>query len=67
MIDYSTYRRLHRDAHAFRAAEQPKQPAVPFDPWPYDIDVNSTISEDDLMVLPPDVHGFHLKEKKWGS
>jgi hypothetical protein len=68
MIDYQVYRKFHGNADAFMFHEA--KPA-PFDNWPNEIDVanDSTgeLSPANVMLLPPGIHGFFLKDKKWGE
>ncbi|KAM7185678.1 Fidgetin-like protein 1 [Naviculisporaceae sp. PSN 640] len=62
MIDYQVYSKFHTTSPAFvfslveRAA---------FDTWPEEISNDDTLSDDQLMLLPADIHGFFFKEKKW--
>ena len=64
MIDYQTYRKFHSTASAFAFSHTAK---ALYDQWPDSISNTKTLSEDNLMLLPPDIHGFFLKEKRWGK
>jgi len=63
MIDYKTYRRFHPNADAFQFS---KIALAPFDRWPESIPHNATLDEHIMILLPPVIHGFFLKDKKWG-
>lgn len=63
MIDYRTYHNFHPNTAAFVFSGKPK---VPFDSWPTTIANNiMTLDEVHLILLPPEIHAFPLKEKKW--
>lgn len=62
MIDYQTYRNFHPRADAFEFGAKNR---VLFDKWPTSIPHNGTLHETDFLLLPPDIHGYPLKEKKW--
>ena len=63
MIDYRTYRRFHPQAEAFQFSGKA---LAPFDRWPETIPHNATLDKNLIILLPPFIHGFFLKEKKWG-
>lgn len=63
MIDYTTFRRFHPKAEAFQFSNRP---VASFDLWPETIPYNATLDENLTILLPPYIHGFFLKEKKWG-
>ncbi|KAK4245454.1 Fidgetin-like protein 1 [Corynascus novoguineensis] len=64
MIDYKTYHMFHHGSEAFNFLPPV---FIPFDKRPQRIDITTTteLSETDIMLLPPGIHGFFLKEKKW--
>ncbi|EOO00263.1 putative aaa family atpase protein [Phaeoacremonium minimum UCRPA7] len=62
MIDYQTYRKFHGAATAFSFSRSAK---ALYDRWPESISNNSYLSEDNFMLLPPEIHGFFLKDKRW--
>ena len=64
MIDYQTYRKFHGAATAFSFSRSAK---ALYDRWPESISNNSYLSEDNFMLLPPEIHGFFLKDKRWGE
>lgn len=66
MIDYKTYQMFHHGSEAFKFWAPV---FIPFDKRPQRIDITITteLSETDIMLLPPGIHGFFLKEKKWGA
>jgi hypothetical protein len=40
---------------------------VTFDTWRTDIANTATLSPIETLLLPPGIHGFFLKDKKWGE
>ncbi|KAL2143334.1 hypothetical protein VTI28DRAFT_10577 [Corynascus sepedonium] len=64
MIDYKTYQMFHHGSEAFKFWAPV---FIPFDKRPQRIDITITteLSETDIMLLPPGIHGFFMKEKKW--
>ena len=63
MIDYSVYRKMHENAKAFHF-EKPLM-THPFDHMSPSLSVEQEPSETDLLLMPPDIDGFYLNEKKW--
>ncbi|KAH7346227.1 hypothetical protein BKA65DRAFT_585104 [Rhexocercosporidium sp. MPI-PUGE-AT-0058] len=63
MLDYSTYKIMHRGAGAFNQKKD-KAP-LDYDNFPETIGKDETLSEDTAMLCPPNIHGFLLKEKVW--
>lgn len=63
MIDHSIYRKMHPAALAFDF-EKPMT-TYPFDHMPASLILEQNPPADSLLLLPPDVHGFYLNEKKW--
>jgi hypothetical protein len=65
MIDYQMYRKFHSLAAAFVFSPRG---VVSFDTWPQQISATTTtLSPIDTMLLPAGIHGFFLKDKKWGE
>lgn len=64
MIDYRTYRKFHSTAAAFSFSHSVQDV---YDKWPAFIDNTSNPSDENLMLLPPEIHGFFLKDKRWGE
>jgi hypothetical protein len=64
MIDYKTYRRFHPKAETFQFSTHA---IAPFDRWPEHIPHNAIIDNTLIILLPPFIHGFFLKDKKWGK
>jgi hypothetical protein len=62
MVDYQVYSKFHGDSEAFKFSAKPQ---VPYDQWPDAIPNTATLTEAHKMLLPPGIHGFFLKEKKW--
>ncbi|OCL11062.1 P-loop containing nucleoside triphosphate hydrolase protein [Glonium stellatum] len=62
MIDYQTYRSFHPRADTFTFSTKNR---VLFDKWSTSIPHNGALSKVDFLLLPPDIHGYPLKEKKW--
>ncbi|RDW73420.1 hypothetical protein BP6252_07327 [Coleophoma cylindrospora] len=67
MIDYCTYRKLHPFASIFDVTIfAPTPPGYKLiDKRPLNLSIKEDPSDESLMILPPNVHGFDLKEKKW--
>lgn len=64
MIDYQVYYKFHSISDAFRFSEKRK---AAYDEWPSQIPYDTDLSPVNLMLLPPGIHGFIMKEKKWGE
>jgi len=64
MIDYQTYRKFHQGAEAFIFSNIPNHP---LDRRRYRFSESSLPSDEDYLLMPPQIHGFVLKEKKWGE
>ncbi len=63
MLDYPTYRMMHRDAEAFKhRSEKP----LDYDDFPEKVGIDGEITEEQMMLCPPNIHGYLLKEKIWG-
>jgi hypothetical protein len=62
MIDYGTYRKLHPDALGFSGGGSSKDE---FDKRPAVITLKDDLDGEHMMLLPANVYGFDLKEKKW--
>jgi hypothetical protein len=62
MIDYRTYLQMHPTSPAFNFSTHQK---VPFDRWPETISHHTELKDDNLLILPPEIHGFAFKKKKW--
>jgi hypothetical protein len=62
MIDYSTYRKLHPGAPGFSSAGSSKDG---FDKRPAVITLKDDLDGEHMMLLPANIYGFDLKEKKW--
>lgn len=63
MIDHRIYRKMHEYAAAFQF-EKPTE-TYPFDRLPAYLSNEQKPSDESLLLLPPDIHGFYLNEKKW--
>lgn len=64
MIDYQTYRKFHGFSGAFSFSEGSK---LLFDNRRDNIHQSEIPNEEDYILMPPQIHGFVLKEKKWVS
>lgn len=64
MIDYQTYRKFHQHAVAFTFSKATKHP---FDQRRDYFSESNLLQDEDYILMPPQIHGFVLKEKKWGS
>jgi hypothetical protein len=66
MIDYHMYRKFHQHAEAFTNFSARR--VVPFDKWPQQIEATtSELSPANTLLLPAGIHGFLLKDKRWGA
>jgi SpoVK/Ycf46/Vps4 family AAA+-type ATPase len=63
MIDHTIYRKMHNNALAFNFTK-PETTHL-FDHMPAFVTLEEEPSTDTLLLLPPDIHGFYLNEKKW--
>ena len=63
MIDHTTYRKMHAYSPAFQF-EKPRT-TYAFDRLPPYLRYDQTPSDRDVLLMPPDIHGFYLNEKKW--
>lgn len=65
IIDYQMYRMFHNHAEAFKFSACR---VVSFDKWPQQIEaITAELDQISTMLLPPGIHGFFLKDKKWGT
>jgi len=64
MVDYQIYSKFHGAAEAFSFSTKDR---AAFDPWPETLSSNVSLSKPHLLLLPPGIHGFYLKEKKWSG
>ena len=64
MLDYPTYKIMHRGAEAFN--QKKDKAALDYDNFPETIGKDETLPEEVAMLCPPNIHGFLLKEKVWG-
>ncbi|CAO2649162.1 Nn.00g101110.m01.CDS01 [Neocucurbitaria sp. VM-36] len=65
MIDHRMYRKMHESARAFQFNEVSIR--YPFDRMALSLDNEQKPSDTSLLLLPPDIYGFYLNEKKWIS
>lgn len=56
---------MHPDSEAFRKSYFEEKNL--FDPFPSDIFHDAILDELTLILLPANIYGFYLKEKKWGE
>ena len=63
MIDHKIYHKMHQYAQAF-TFKRPTRTHL-FDRWPAYLEVEQEPPYLSLLLMPPDVHGFYLNEKKW--
>ncbi|KAK7999075.1 P-loop containing nucleoside triphosphate hydrolase protein [Apiospora marii] len=62
MLDYQVYFKFHPNSEALRFAARGKSG---YDSWPVSIPNTEQLSDIHKILLPPGIHGFYLKEKKW--
>ena len=60
MIDITTYRKMHPDAKAFSHRLRD-------DLGPEKMAQDEPPGGDFLLLLPANVYGFNMQEKKWGT
>lgn len=65
MIDYRTYRRFHPEAPVFDPGRVP--PHSIYDRRPAIMQQDGNPSEEDYYMMPPNIHGFVIQDKKWGK
>ena len=65
MIDNQTYKVMHPDSTAFENSYI--EHSYSFDRFPSTIFHDDVLDESALILLPANVYGFYLKEKKWGE
>lgn len=63
MIDHKIYRKMHEHSPAFRF--QKPQTTYAFDPFPAYLRTDQEPPDDAFLLMPPDIPGFYLNEKKW--
>ena len=63
MIDHKIYHKMHEHARAF-TFEKPER-THPFDRMPASISTEQEPPDGAFLLMPPDIHGFYLNEKKW--
>lgn len=64
MVDMATYMKMH----SFSKVPQPWKAAEEFDRFPQQIGIeNDEITDDEVLMLPATMHGYSLREKKWGQ
>jgi hypothetical protein len=63
MIDHKIYHKMHEYATAFDF----RRPTIThsFDRMPAYLSTGQHLSETEVLLLPPDIYGFYLNEKKW--
>ncbi|KUJ08921.1 P-loop containing nucleoside triphosphate hydrolase protein [Mollisia scopiformis] len=64
MIDQRTYNKLHPNSATFLFS---KDPILPYDEYPLEIELDADLPDLDYMLCPHIVQGFFLKEKHWVS
>ncbi|KAI0908788.1 hypothetical protein F4823DRAFT_597286 [Ustulina deusta] len=62
MLDYQIYYKFHPESGAFAFSERSR---IAYDKWPENISNRSSLRPIEMMLLPPGIHGFFMKEKKW--
>lgn len=63
MIDHKIYHKMHQHSQAFQFAKPTT--THPFDRMPAYLGVEQEPSDISFLLMPPEVHGFYLNEKKW--
>jgi hypothetical protein len=64
MVDFRTYRRFHPEGLALRGRYPPTSA---YDRRPLTLQQDSVPTEEDFYMMPPNVHGFVIQDKKWGE
>lgn len=58
------YSKFHANSEVFEFSFKRR---APYDRWPDSFPIGTKMSNANKMLLPPGIHGFFLKEKKWGT
>jgi hypothetical protein len=64
IVDYQTYYKFHQGSEAFSFSNKSK---ATYDAWPETISNKVQLDKTHMILLPPGIHGFFMKEKKWGK
>ena len=64
MLDYQIYYKFHPQSEAFGFSVKIR---ATYDQWRENIPNSSSLHPIEMMLLPPGIHGFFMKEKKWGE
>lgn len=62
MIDYRTFKKFHPDSPDL---DPPFHSPLPYDTWPSTLPHDAQLSDLEVLLLPPIIHGFILKQKNW--
>lgn len=62
MIDYRTFKKFHPNSPDLNPSSRSP---LPFDSWPGTLPHDSQLSDLEVLLLPPIIHGFILKQKSW--
>lgn len=65
MIDNKTYQTTQPDSEAFKNSSHELKYSL--DPFPTSIFHDACLDELTLILLPANIYGFYLKEKRWGE
>lgn len=63
MVDNKVYKKMHENANTFQFTRP--FPTHAFDRMPAYLNIEQQPSETSLLLMPSDIHGFYLNEKKW--
>jgi SpoVK/Ycf46/Vps4 family AAA+-type ATPase len=69
MIDMSTYMKIHKSNPDWEDTdrERRRNAGLRFDTWPDTISNNQQVKDQNLTIMPPNIHGFDFREKEWIS
>jgi SpoVK/Ycf46/Vps4 family AAA+-type ATPase len=65
MIDTSTYKKKHN--YESNDSNIKRDSGLRFDSWPNTITNKQELDDQNLIVMPPNIHGFDFTEKEWIS
>ncbi|KAH7011098.1 hypothetical protein EDB80DRAFT_711244 [Ilyonectria destructans] len=64
MIDYRTFKKFHPESSDLTFSYHRIDS---FDPWPETMRYDMELSDTHMIIMPPTIHGFILKQKNWSK
>ncbi|KAI0878207.1 hypothetical protein GGS24DRAFT_13174 [Hypoxylon argillaceum] len=62
MLDYQMYHKFHPTSDAFAFSDKKR---TTYDQWPDFVSNSSSLRPIEMILLPPSIHAFFMKENKW--